>query len=105
MQNGGNIMINREKLKAQYLKEIELFEKTHPKSKELYERAKGSLLQGVPMNWMVKWAGSYPVCVASAKGAISRMWTETTISTSVSAIQAPWWDMRRNRQLKPLRNM
>lgn len=62
-------MINREKLKAQYQKEIELFEKTHPKSKELYERAKGSLLQGVPMNWMVKWAGSYPVCVASAKGA------------------------------------
>ncbi len=62
-------MINREKLKAQYRKEIERFEKTHPKSKELYERAKGSLLQGVPMNWMVKWAGSYPVCVANAKGA------------------------------------
>ncbi|HYE69681.1 MAG TPA: hypothetical protein VEA58_13775, partial [Anaerovoracaceae bacterium] len=62
-------MINREKLEAQYKKEVALFEQTHHKSKELYERAKGSLLQGVPMNWMVKWAGSYPVCVANAKGA------------------------------------
>ena len=62
-------MINREKLAAQYAKELELFEKMHPKSGEIFERAKGSLLQGVPMNWMVKWAGSYPVCVATAKGA------------------------------------
>ena len=62
-------MINREKLTAQYAKELELFEKMHPKSGEIFERAKGSLLQGVPMNWMVKWAGSYPVCVATAKGA------------------------------------
>ncbi len=62
-------MINREKLKLQYAKEQQLFEAKHPKSKELFERAKGSLLQGVPMNWMVKWAGSYPVFVADAKGA------------------------------------
>ncbi len=62
-------MINREKLKIQYEKELALFEEKHPKSKEIFERAKGSLLQGVPMNWMVKWAGSYPVCVADAKGA------------------------------------
>jgi glutamate-1-semialdehyde 2,1-aminomutase len=61
--------INREKLKIAYEKECLLFEENHPKSKEAFEKAKGSLLQGVPMNWMVKWAGSYPVCVKEAKGA------------------------------------
>jgi len=45
-----------------------LFEKIHPESGELFEKAQNSLLQGVPMNWMIKWAGSYPVFVADAKG-------------------------------------
>ncbi|HUM56592.1 MAG TPA: aspartate aminotransferase family protein [Bacillota bacterium] len=62
-------MIDRQKLKSQMKKEIEMFEKNHKKSGELYRKAKESLLQGVPMNWMTKWAGSYPVYVASAKGA------------------------------------
>ena len=42
--------INREKLKQAYEKECLLFEENHPKSKEAFEKAKGSLLQGVPMN-------------------------------------------------------
>jgi len=62
-------MINREKLDFQMKKEIERFEKDHRKSGELFKRAQGSLLQGVPMNWMTKWAGSYPVFVACASGA------------------------------------
>ncbi|MDR2356342.1 MAG: aspartate aminotransferase family protein, partial [Clostridiales Family XIII bacterium] len=61
--------IDREKLKQRYESETELFERTHPKSGELFGKAKDSLLQGVPMNWMTKWAGSYPVFVAEAKGA------------------------------------
>jgi glutamate-1-semialdehyde 2,1-aminomutase len=61
--------IIRGKLKEQYQKEVGLFEKTHTKSGELFRKAQGSLLQGVPMNWMTKWAGSYPVFVADAKGA------------------------------------
>lgn len=61
--------INREKLKKQYQEEIRLFEKNHKKSGELYKKAQDSLLQGVPMNWMTKWAGSYPVFVSKAKGA------------------------------------
>lgn len=61
--------VNREKLKIQYEKELERFQETHKKSGELFQRAKGSLLQGVPMNWMTKWAGSYPVFVKEAKGA------------------------------------
>ena len=41
----------------------------HPKSAALYERAQRSLLGGVPMNWMKKWAGKFPVFVAEAHGA------------------------------------
>ncbi|MBX9686153.1 MAG: aspartate aminotransferase family protein [Candidatus Obscuribacterales bacterium] len=59
---------DRLKLKAALEKELEYFEKTHPRSKALFERAKSSLLAGVPMNWMVKWAGSFPVFVKDASG-------------------------------------
>jgi glutamate-1-semialdehyde 2,1-aminomutase len=47
--------------------EEERFIQEHPKSKALFERAKSSLLAGVPMNWMVRWAGPYPIFVKSAK--------------------------------------
>ena len=33
------------------------------------QRAQGSLLGGVPMHWMKKWAGKFPVFVAEAHGA------------------------------------
>ncbi len=49
--------------------EESLFHKTHPKSYELYQRARRSLHGGVPMLWMVRWAGSFPVFVKEAKGA------------------------------------
>ncbi len=62
-------MINRQKLQEQYLKEIREFEKNNPKSFELFNQAQKNMLQGVPMNWMVKWAGSYPISVIKAKGA------------------------------------
>ena len=45
------------------------FMEDRPKSRAMFERAKKSLLAGVPMNWMVRWAGPFPVFVASAKGA------------------------------------
>jgi glutamate-1-semialdehyde aminotransferase len=41
----------------------------HPRSAALHERARGSLLDGVPMNWMVKWAGAFPLFVEEASGA------------------------------------
>lgn len=62
-------MINREKLKIQYKKELETFGKNHPKSKEMYLMAKENLLQGVPLNWMVRWMGGFPIFVEEAKGA------------------------------------
>ena len=45
------------------------FAADHPHSHDLHERAKGSLLDGVPMNWMVKWAGPFPLFVDEASGA------------------------------------
>jgi glutamate-1-semialdehyde 2,1-aminomutase len=41
----------------------------HPRSREQFERARGSLLAGVPMNWMVKWASPFPPFVDRASGA------------------------------------
>jgi glutamate-1-semialdehyde 2,1-aminomutase len=61
--------INREKLHQLKQREEARFIVEHPKSAELYARAKHSLLGGVPMNWMNKWAGRFPVFVAKAKGA------------------------------------
>lgn len=41
----------------------------NPRSAALHARASRSLLAGVPMNWMVKWAGPFPVYVDAASGA------------------------------------
>ena len=61
--------INREKLQQLKQREEKRFIAEHPKSATLYARAKHSLLGGVPMNWMNKWAGAFPVFVERAKGA------------------------------------
>jgi len=61
--------LNREKLAQLLQAEEALFRKNHPKSFELYQRARKSLHGGVPMLWMMRWAGSFPVFVKSAKGA------------------------------------
>ncbi len=61
--------INREKLKTLEDRESKRFVAEHPNSAALYRRAQGSLLGGVPMNWMKKWAGDFPIFVTSAKGA------------------------------------
>ena len=61
--------LNREKLNQLLEQEEKLFHKNHPKSYELYQRARKSLHGGVPMLWMIRWAGSFPVFVKEAKGA------------------------------------
>ena len=50
-------------------REQKKFVDERPKSKALFERAQKSLLAGVPMNWMVKWAGAFPPFVREAQGA------------------------------------
>jgi glutamate-1-semialdehyde 2,1-aminomutase len=49
-------------------RELARFRDEHPRSAELHERARGSLFGGVPMPWMMLWAGGYPVAVAEAAG-------------------------------------
>ena len=61
--------LNRSKLTELLKSEEQLFHKSHPKSYELYQRARKSLHGGVPMLWMIRWAGSFPVFVESAKDA------------------------------------
>ena len=62
-------MIDRQKLKALHAREEERFVARTPKSRELFEKAKGVMPGGVPMSWMTKWPGKYPLFVASAQGA------------------------------------
>jgi len=40
----------------------------HPRSAELATQARGSLLAGVPMPWMTRWPGAFPIFCASASG-------------------------------------
>jgi glutamate-1-semialdehyde 2,1-aminomutase len=61
--------IDRNKLTSLLQTEELLFHRNHPKSYELYQRARTSLHGGVPMLWMIRWAGSFPVFVKEAKGA------------------------------------
>ena len=62
-------MINRGNLIALRKIEDQRFLETHKKSGELFAIAKDSMPNGVPMSWMSKWPGAYPVFVAEAKGA------------------------------------
>jgi len=62
-------VINREHLKKLQKKEMERFISRTPKSAALFEKAKGVMPGGVPMSWMSKWPGKYPLFVESAKGA------------------------------------
>ena len=61
--------IDRARLQALMAREQKRFVDERPKSKALFERARKSLLAGVPMNWMVKWAGAFPPFVREAQGA------------------------------------
>jgi glutamate-1-semialdehyde 2,1-aminomutase len=58
-------------MEVQRLLEDELarFDAEHPRSRELAERARASLLAGVPMHWMVRWPGRFPVFAVEARGA------------------------------------
>jgi glutamate-1-semialdehyde 2,1-aminomutase len=61
--------IDRTRLKSLMEREQKRFVDDRPKSKALFERAGKSLLGGVPMNWMMKWAGAFPPFVREAQGA------------------------------------
>jgi glutamate-1-semialdehyde 2,1-aminomutase len=65
----GSALLDRSRLERLTRREKEQFEQSHPRSRQLFERSRRSLLAGVPMNWMVRWAGPHPIFVQEAAGA------------------------------------
>ena len=62
-------MIDRDRLRELRAQEESRFSDLHPRSAELAERARGPLLAGVPMPWMTRWPGRFPLFFESATGA------------------------------------
>src|ERR1700730_14394684 len=50
-------------------RETRRFGELHPGSRRLHQRALKSLVSGVPMPWMARWAGGFPLYAAHAAGA------------------------------------
>jgi glutamate-1-semialdehyde aminotransferase len=61
--------VDAERVRRLLETELATFAERHPRTAALYQRAQASLLDGVPMNWMVKWAGPFPLFLESAAGA------------------------------------
>ena len=61
--------IDRRRLAAAIAAELAEFTAAHPRSRALFERAKAHLHDGVPMSWMTRWAGAFPLFVERAEGA------------------------------------
>jgi glutamate-1-semialdehyde 2,1-aminomutase len=61
--------IDRTRLAALVAEERTRFEALHPASAALAAEARGSLLAGVPMPWMTRWPGAFPVFLDAASGA------------------------------------
>jgi glutamate-1-semialdehyde 2,1-aminomutase len=61
--------LDRGRLAALLGEEERRFHQAHPRSLALYQRARRSLLGGVPMHWMVRWAGGFPIFVTGGEGA------------------------------------
>jgi len=62
-------MIDRARLERRLAEEESQFVAAHPRSRALFERGRASLLAGVPMPWMVRWPGGFPVFVREGHGA------------------------------------
>ena len=62
-------MIDRSRLATLRAAEEDRFVKDHPRSAELAARAGHSLLAGVPMPWMTRWPGAFPLFLERASGA------------------------------------
>ena len=61
--------VDRARLATAIAAERDRFLRDHPRCAALFERARRSLLDGVPMNWMSEWASPFPLFVEEASGA------------------------------------
>jgi glutamate-1-semialdehyde 2,1-aminomutase len=62
-------VLDRERLRQLMARELAQFAECHPASRALHQRALSSMVGGVPMPWMARWPGGFPVYVRSAAGA------------------------------------
>jgi glutamate-1-semialdehyde 2,1-aminomutase len=62
-------VIDRTRVRELLARERDRFTEAHPRSRGLFERGRRTLLGGVPMTWMLEWAGGFPVFVDRAEGA------------------------------------
>lgn len=62
-------MIDRDQLLALHRDEERRFIEAHPRSAALAEDAGSHLLAGVPMPWMTRWPGAFPIVFDTASGA------------------------------------
>ena len=62
-------MMLRSSIASLMQREQTTFERRNPRSRELAKQAATSLLGGVPMNWMRRWPGTFPLFFDSAIGA------------------------------------
>jgi glutamate-1-semialdehyde 2,1-aminomutase len=61
--------IDRHRIASVQREELARFAGEHPRSRALFEQARPSLVGGVPMTWMAKWVGGFPLYAAAARGA------------------------------------
>ncbi len=61
--------IDDARLQRLFAEESDRFARAHPRAAQLATRAGGSLVGGVPMSWMQRWASPVPPYAASARGA------------------------------------
>ena len=60
--------MDRQLLAKRLADEERLFAELHPRSRERAGEADRHLVSGVPMPWMTKWPGAFPLFVAEARG-------------------------------------
>ena len=67
--SGSRTVIDRTRLASLVERERALFRERTPRSRALAEEARSVQIFGVPMPWMAKWVGGYPLFYAEAHGA------------------------------------
>jgi hypothetical protein len=80
--------VDRARLASLLAGEAARFASEHPGSRALAQRAEASLLGGVPMPCMVRWAGGFPI-FAAVIGEYGLPWTWSATCTWRRSTGAP----------------
>jgi glutamate-1-semialdehyde 2,1-aminomutase len=62
-------VVDRDRLGALTAREAARFAAAHPRCAAMHQRSRRTMPGGVPMSWMAKWAGGFPIAAAEAAGA------------------------------------